>query len=227
MKKVTATHIKPFTSYNPYFILPFAVWVVTGGISLLLFDKQQLFSLFNVHHSTVGDMLMENITLLGEGVFSTILLLVLMGTKQLRNWWYFLSAVLTNLVPVAVTQYVKHAVDAPRPLKYFNEAPWIHTLPEWPRLMEHSFPSGHTSAAFCLFTFIALLLPPRFRWLGIILFLLALAVGYSRMYLAAHFFLDVYVGSIIGATFTIGIMAVMNRLSGRFFTDTIADASEK
>ena len=46
------------------------------------------------------------------------------------------------------------------------------------------------------------------------------------MYLAAHFFLDIYVGSIIGATFTIGIMAIMNRVRSHFFIDTIADVTD-
>lgn len=225
MKNVTATHNKPFTSFNPYFIVPFIVWIVLAGFAQLLFSRQQLFSLFNVYHSSIGDMLMVNITLLGEGVFSTILLLVLFGIKSFRNWWYFLSAVFTNLLPVGIIQIIKYAVDAPRPLKYFNEAPWIHTTPEWPRLMEHSFPSGHTSAAFCLFTYLSLLLPPRYRWLGAFFFLFAISVAYSRMYLAAHFFADVYVGSIIGGIFTIGIIAIMNRLRGRFFTETIADAT--
>jgi membrane-associated phospholipid phosphatase len=36
-------------------------------------------------------------------------------------------------------------------------------------------------------------------------------VGYSRMYLAAHFFLDVYVGSILGTVFTTVIFAMMNK----------------
>jgi membrane-associated phospholipid phosphatase len=225
MKRV-ATHIKPFTSYNPFFLIPFAIWIILGGICLLVFDKQQLFSLFNVHHSAWADVLMERTTLLGEGFFSTIVLLVLLGVKEFRNWWYFSSALLTNIVTVVVIQTVKYTVDAPRPLKYFNDAAWIHTSPEWPRLLEHSFPSGHTCAAFCLFTFLAMLLPLKYRYLGIVLFIAALAVGYSRMYLAAHFFLDVYVGSIIGGIFTIGVMIFMNSISDRFFTDTLPDATD-
>jgi len=33
-------------------------------------------------------------------------------------------------------------------------------------------------------------------------FIVALLVGYSRMYVAAHFFADVYVGSIVGVVIT-------------------------
>ncbi len=225
MKRIAA-HIRPYTSYNPFFIIPFVIWIIIGGAVQLFFDNRQLFAFFNVHHSSFGDAVMTYATLMGEGVFSTVVLLILLGVRQYRNVWYFLSALLTNVLPVAVIQSIKYAVDAPRPLKYFNEARWIHILPQWPRLMEHSFPSGHTSAAFCLFTFLAMLLPGRYRGWGMVLFLCALSVAYSRMYLAAHFFLDIYVGSIIGATFTIGIMAIMNRVRSHFFTDTIADVTD-
>jgi membrane-associated phospholipid phosphatase len=83
--------------------------------------------------------------------------------------------------------------------------------------MERSFPSGHTTGAFCLFCFLAILLPPRYKPLGLVCFLVALAVGWSRMYLAAHFFLDVYVGSILATVFVVCVVALMNRNQGRFF----------
>jgi len=102
-------------------------------------------------------------------------------------------------------------------LNYFKEAPWIHTLPEWERLMERSFPSGHTAAAFCLFTFLAFILTPRYKWLGIVFFILAMLVGYSRLYLAAHFFHDVYFGSLFAVLFTILVVAIMRRYPHYFY----------
>jgi membrane-associated phospholipid phosphatase len=83
--------------------------------------------------------------------------------------------------------------------------------------MERSFPSGHTCTAFCLFCFLAFILTPRYKWLGLVFFILAMAVGYSRIYLAAHFFLDVYVGSIIGVIFTILVVAIMRQYPHYFY----------
>jgi len=83
--------------------------------------------------------------------------------------------------------------------------------------MEHSFPSGHTCAAFCLFSFLAMLLKPGYKWIGLIFFTFALLVGYSRLYLAAHFFIDAYVGSLMGATFTAVVIALLNHWQGYFF----------
>ncbi|RYZ48512.1 MAG: phosphatase PAP2 family protein, partial [Sphingobacteriales bacterium] len=58
---------------------------------------------------------------------------------------------------------------------------------------------------------------PRYRWLAVVFFVLAMAVGYSRIYLAAHFFIDVYVGSIIGVVFTILVVMLMRRYPGYFY----------
>jgi membrane-associated phospholipid phosphatase len=206
----------PYTSFNRWFLIPFIIWVILGGIALLMFSRQQLFAAFNTHHTSTMDAFMHTFTDLGEGTYTTVVVLVLMGLKAFRNWWYVIAALLTNAFPNILVQIIKSSVNAPRPLNYFRDAPWIHTLPEWPRLMERSFPSGHSSSAFCFFCFMAMLLPRRYRPFGLLFFFMALTVGYSRMYLAAHFFLDVYVGSVIAVVFVVLVMAIMNRYKSRF-----------
>jgi membrane-associated phospholipid phosphatase len=214
---LSSANRKPYTSWNLYFLVPFFVWVVSGGIVLISLDRQTLFAFANTHHSSFLDGLMVYITSMGEGFFACLVLLILLGRPSLRNWWYFLTAAMTNILPNICTQLIKNGVHAPRPLNYFNNAPWIHIDDRWPHLMNNSFPSGHTTSAFCLFSFLAFLLPPRYKKLGFVFFLAGIAVAYSRMYLAAHFFLDVYVGSIIATIFTAVIVAFMNRHQGRFF----------
>jgi len=202
--------------------------MIAGGISLLLFDKQLLFAIVNTHHSSIADRLMVWITKMGEGVFGTIILLLLVALKPFRNWWYFSAAFLCNAVPALIVQVVKEAFNEPRPLNYFRNAPWVHHLPEWERLMERSFPSGHTAAAFCLFSFLAFVLVPKYKWAGVLFFFLALLVGYSRIYLAAHFFLDVYAGSVFGVLFTILVVSIMRKYPLYFFrrqkTEKVADS---
>jgi len=208
---------KPYTSYNKYFLLPFALWVVGGGIALVVSDKETLFRTFNTNHTSFLDSIMQGITSLGEGWFIAIVLLLLFGFSSLRNWWYFITAATATTLPTIFTQILKSYFGAARPLKYFNEAAWIHTLPEWPRLMERSFPSGHSCGAFSLYCLLSMLLVPRYKWLGTICFIFAISTGYSRMYLAAHFFEDVYAGSIIGTCIATCVVAVMNSLAPYFF----------
>lgn len=208
----------PYTSYNPYFLYPFVLWVLIGGFALVFFSRQNLFAVVNTNNTDFLDVTMVWITKMGEGVFGVFILILLLGLKSFRNWWYFSAAAFCNIIPALLTQGVKSAVNAPRPLNYFKEVTWLHHLPEWDRLMERSFPSGHTCAAFSLFCFLAFILVPRYKWAGFVFFVFALAVGYSRIYLAQHFFLDVYVGSVIGVILPIIVVALMRRHAHRFYT---------
>lgn len=208
---------KPYTTYNPYFLIPFGIWLLAGGILLSVKGDEAIFRFVNLHHTPFLDVLMYRSTMLGEGFVIALVLLVLLGKKGLRNWWYFTAALLSSVLPSIITQALKRSIDAPRPLKFFGDAGWVHVLPHWPRHMEHSFPSGHTCGAFAFFTFLAILLPARYKAWGIGLFLLALLVAYSRIYLAVHFLADVYVGSILGTGFTIFIVALMNKYQWAFF----------
>jgi len=144
-------------------------------------------------------------------------LLGLLLLRRFRNWWYFFTALLCNIIPFFIQQALKTLCDSPRPFKYFHYGTWIHHLYKWPYLTDRSFPSGHSAGAFSLFCFLAFLLPARYRAAGFFFFLLALSVCYSRLYLAAHFFADVYAGSIIGTVITTLMFFVMNKYKDAFF----------
>ena len=199
-------------TYNPWFHIPFILWVIVGGILLQVFNKQQLFAAVNMHYCAAADVLMYSVTFMGQPEVILPALVALMLLPAFRTKWYFITALSTNIIPFLMQQWLKRMFHHQRPLKYFNNAAWIHYLPQWPELNQLSFPSGHSQGAFSFFCFIALLLPAKYHVLGLISFLLALLVCYSRLYLAAHFFEDVYTGSIIGATATTLLYSVMETL---------------
>jgi undecaprenyl-diphosphatase len=71
----------------------------------------------------------------------------------------------------------------------------------------YSFPSNHTANVFAA----ALVLRYSYAWLRSFVFLIAMVVGYSRVYLGVHFPLDVAGGAFIGlicafATIHVGVM---------------------
>jgi len=65
----------------------------------------------------------------------------------------------------------------------------------------HSFPSGHTITAFAFF--LALAFFTKRPAIHFLYFLLAVLVGYSRVYLSQHFAIDVLAGSFVGVSVTI------------------------
>lgn len=217
-KEKTNSLPKPYSSYNLYFLVPVLIWMIAGGVVLMNFDKETLFVAVNTHYSTIGDLTMYKITHMGEGIFIPLVLAALMLKKQFRNPWYFFTATLCTSLPSIVSQVIKRWVKAPRPLTYFHNASWIHIMDDWPKLYHNSFPSGHSTGAFSLFCFLSFLLPPKYKPVGLIFFILALAVCYSRLYVAAHFFADVYAGSLIGCTVCVLSFSIMKYLQPRFFT---------
>ncbi len=202
-------------SYNPYFFFPFLVWIVFGGMAQLLFTKEQLFFAINARYTSFTDVLMYYITWLGEGRFIVIFLLLLFATPRLRSLWFFVTGTLCSVVPLIIQQFLKEYFKAPRPHSYFHGSSAMHFLPAWPSLVNNSFPSGHSEGAFSFFCLLSLIVPEKYIKAGWIFFLLAISVCYSRIYLTAHFFEDVYAGSIIGCMVTTIIFSIMTRYKTR------------
>ncbi len=108
-----------------------------------------------------------------------------------------LAIVCTSLV---INWVIKPIVARPRP---FERTPALHVI--GPRPHDPSFPSGHSGNAAAAAMVLSLFLPgARLLW-----WLLAAAIGYSRIYLGDHFPLDVLAGGVIGA----GVGWIVARMS--------------
>ena len=215
---------------NRWFLWPFVFWVLAGAVVLASAERRQIFALVNSTHSSWADSFFNAYTVLGDGTAISLILLTLFGARVFRNLWFVVTAAACNIIPALAVQAIKAIVAAPRPLRYWEHDPsWIHFADGWRRLEGyHSFPSGHAAGAFSLACFLAILLPKRFAPAGMLFFFMALGVAYSRMYLAAHFYADVYAGSIVGTLITLAVYAGMHALQPRFYgrntrTTTIDD----
>jgi undecaprenyl-diphosphatase len=69
-----------------------------------------------------------------------------------------------------------------------------------------SFPSGHTSAAFCIATITVLI----FGGLSMVMFAWALTVGISRVVVGVHFPGDVLAGALMGSGIAMGTASVLS-----------------
>lgn len=179
-----------------YFLIPFLILLLIGFFLLLLNSKSELFLWINSHHTAFFDELFKLITLLGDGIMTVIVVLVLLFYK-------FRYAVLTGIAfayNALVIQALKHFFKAPRPVKYFEEIIPIRTIEGYPVHEWNSFPSGHTGTVFTLAVVLTYLLPHRQRhW---ILIPLAALTAFSRVYLAQHFMEDIIAGAILAVVMT-------------------------
>lgn len=86
--------------------------------------------------------------------------------------------------------------DDLRPITYLAENFPVHLVDGARANRVYSFPSGHTAAAFTIALIMSHMINKKI-W-SFILPVLALLVGYSRVYLAQHFLTDVFAGMLIG-----------------------------
>lgn len=178
-----------------YFIIYLLILILGLGL-LINKSKEDLFFLINGNHSPLLDTLYYYGTSLGNAFMFIPLILISLCFKY-KNIFTITFAVLIQTIIVHLFKRVLFESSL-RPIEYFRlsgitdlhfvEGVKVHSL--------HTFPSGHTATAFCVFTLLAIII--NRKYLGMLFIVPALVVGISRIYLAQHFFLDVYIGSMIG-----------------------------
>lgn len=197
---------------NRLFFIMYGCFLLTFG-SLIFFTSHEKFVLFlNENNNEYFDSFFKYITYVGEGYFYAIFILPL-ALIRLR---FGLISLLSLAISGLFAQIMKHIFEMPRPIEYLKNSPvTLHFVENVDVHRFHSFPSGHTATVFSLAILLALLIPQKKY--GILFFVIASAVGLSRMYLLQHFLIDVYVGSFIGIFTTVLIFIIFSRLSNTRF----------
>ena len=177
------------------FVTGAVIFFITGLVGSLVADKAWLLLWLCDCRFTFTDYFFYYVTTLGEEhgfIFFGILL-------WLSSWRRMLTIPITGIIVSVVSYVLKQIFEHERPLLYLNQINW-----EGPRevLGYHlitgttSFPSGHSMAAWALFTLVA----AHFRksWFSVIALFFAISVSISRIYLVVHFLQDVVAGGMIG-----------------------------
>lgn len=148
--------------------------------------------------SNVLDSIMPIITSLGNGgaiwIMITAILLIFKKTRE----YGYMSAIALVLCLIVGNLALKPFIARTRP---FDINQMIEILISKPK--DFSFPSGHTMSSFA----VATVLMYMDMKIGIISFVLALLIGFSRLYLYVHFPSDVIAGMILGIL--AGIIAII------------------
>lgn len=196
---------------RPFFVLYLLV-LLACLIIKLCYTRPEIFFAVNGLNSTWADFIAPYLTDLGDGVTAIILSILLLLFSYRKGFLLATSYAVTALI----AQIIKNIYLAPRPRAYFSDQ-WdkVHTVDGVYILVKYSFPSGHTVSAFSAALVITYLCKNK-SW-GIPALLLAILIGYSRMYLTEHFFEDVMAGSAIGVFTTV---FWLTWLDGRKFIHT-------
>ena len=119
----------------------------------------------------------------------------------------FLMVALADLLANGAASLLEWATRVRRPpLRYAEPPPLVH-VPH-----SGSFPSGHTTTSFACATVLAAAAPRA----APLLYLLALAIGFSRIYVGVHWPLDVLGGIVLGIAIALLLLAADRRRSARW-----------
>lgn len=135
------------------------------------------------------DSFMYRITNIGGATFimTFTIFLIVFGNSA----WRYIGV--EALLSLAISQFIvislKMLLNRERP---YNILEHLNTFGI--ELRDYSFPSGHTTASFSLATTIALNIPR----LSVLVFIIAMTIGISRIYLGVHYPTDVLAGMIVG-----------------------------
>lgn len=181
---------------NPYFFSLYFVSLTIGFFHIILQSHGYLVLWLNQLHNPVFDLFFKYFTYLGDGIFYAVVLIFFV-VHRIR---IFIIGLFSFLISGGSAQVLKHIFNTPRPKLYFLDQHLLNFVPGVDVYSYFSLPSGHTVTAFSLFLLLSFMV--KYKPLGILFYIMALGVGISRLYLLQHFFIDVYIGSVIGVLFT-------------------------
>ncbi|BFG69149.1 lipid A 1-phosphatase LpxE [Sediminibacterium sp. KACHI17] len=162
--------------------------------------KENAFLLLNNDLGTIADHFFRYWTHTADGaVWVPITLLIIFFKRD-----QFLLVLSSIVFSTLFSQLSKNIFfkGSPRPSLAISDHSLFHSVNGVELHSLNSFPSGHTTTAFTIFLLATVLIPRK--WILPVGLCYAILAGYSRIYLAQHFPIDV-AGGIIAAILTICI----------------------
>jgi len=184
---------RPANNFGIAFVLATIIAIGTGAFILIL-GKNGSFQFINSNHDPIADQFFKYFTHYGDGLMWVPLGIYCFFYRRK----HFIAVVAGVFISTLLAQVLKRVVypDELRPISYLSETFPVHIIDGVTMRKSHSFPSGHTTTAFAMALIMAYIINRRF-W-SVLLPVLALLAGYSRVYLAQHFPTDIFAGMCIG-----------------------------
>lgn len=193
--------LKPQKLYSKLHLMSIISFIglIIGLNFHVVHGKNKAFLILNQYHSPFFDQFFIYVTNFGDGLVWLILFIICLFFNKKR-----IPIVLVNfLISTAFALFLKRLIFSHelRPVALLKEGFLIHIVEGVKIHTQNSFPSGHTITAFAVACTIILLLKRGNPYKYLVL-IMAFFVGFSRIYLAQHFPIDVIAGGFIGISST-------------------------
>lgn len=198
-----------FIKKNLSIFIAYLLLIIITGSLLFNTDKSDFhYTINSLVGNPIFDALYKNITYLGDGFFAINLSLAIILIYNIRTGIMILLSYASSGIFITVLKRVFFD-DINRPtfvFKYLRHQQ-LNYVEGAETLIHHSFPSGHSGAAFALFFSLIFMTDKlALKW---VYFIIAILTAFSRTYLSQHWLIDIYVGSIIGTFFAILVYTIL------------------
>jgi membrane-associated phospholipid phosphatase len=184
---------------NSWFAVPVMVFFIIGLLVMYRLPYGAEILYFNAWRNEPLNTFFRYVTMLGEpSAFGVaIALLALM-----QKWRFAALVLLTGLATIPVQYYIKDVCAVDRPITYFEaigKRDYLVLVPkERLNTGQTSYPSGHTTGAFVLYSLLTLIFGRTLPIVGLVFSWTAILVALSRVFLVQHFVPDVLAGAVLG-----------------------------
>lgn len=196
---------------NRYYFIGYFLFLLAVIFFLLIKSKTESFIFLNPYHHKILNVFFMIYTNAGDGLFSIAIFLLLLYFRRALIGW---EIVITFLLSGLIAQILKNSFPMPRPKTLLGDEHYAYFINGYTHVGHASFPSGHTASAFGLATILTLFAKNK-KW-SIVYLLLAVLVGYSRIYLGQHFLQDVLAGAIAGVASALTVYVVIDKKTSWF-----------
>ena len=191
----TEQTIKEILTKN-YFSFLFYALVLFGIYPLMLWGKADLNILIN---DNIANYTLDPIFIIYsqafEGWLFLLIIVIAFFFSKRKTLMFIISGLICGITTMILKDYVFGRI--PRPTMFLPLESYTHILEDVSVYKEYfSFPSGHTMTAFAAMALFSMF--TKNRCLQVLFFIIAFGAGFSRIYLLQHFFIDTYVGAIVG-----------------------------
>lgn len=182
---ITGIKKQTFLIYSFFSLLSFFL--------VVRYNKFSLHTYLNGFNTSFWDVFFKYATYLGDGIIFGVLGVLFFFIKRRMALVFLIGGILTLLI----THFFKKIMfkGVPRPVAALGEES-LHLVDGVKIAFMNSFPSGHSTTAFAVFTILCLYFAKcksQYIWIS-----LAVIASFSRVYLSQHFLVDIFVGSFIG-----------------------------